>query len=70
MIFLSVVDLHRIQGLYWTLRWGQATVAVTRGDLAVGPLGMPHPDRLITHRKVGECRFNKPLSALFPAYTT
>ena len=48
-------------------RWGQAAVAVTRVDLAIGPLEMPHPGRLITHLRVRERRVNKPSSDLFPA---
>ena len=61
--FSAVDDINRLK------RWGQAAVAVTRVDLAIGSLGVPHPGRLITHREVRERRFNMPSSDLFPTYT-
>ena len=65
----GVVNLHTNKGWYWFIRWCQATLAVSRVDLAIGPLGMPHPGRIIANLRVGKYRFNKPSSGLIPAYT-
>ena len=56
----AVDDINRLK------RWGQAAVAVTRVDLAIGPLGKPYPGRLISHLRVRELRFNQSSSDVFP----